>query len=123
MEICIDGEIINRRAVLAVVVNGTYVGGGMQFVPHSQVDDGLLDVFVVKEIGKLELLTVFPKVYKGKHVDHPAVEFFRGKEVTINSQRQMAKSYDGTVIGQSPVEVKLAKHKILALAPPNLSLK
>ena len=45
--------------------------------PHASLDDGLLDVVVIHEIGKLEFLRTFPKVFSGRHVEHPAVAVHR----------------------------------------------
>lgn len=117
LELYIDGKWITRKAVLVGVVNGPFTGGGMRFVPDAKIDDGFFDVFMVKDIGKIELLRVFPKVYKGTHTDHPAVEIIRCKEVKIKSKEPLTINYDGTVAGQTPMDIKIAEHKLRVLAP------
>ena len=51
----------------------------MKVVPDAQFDDGLVDVLILHEISTVEFLKVFPKVFKGAHVGHPAVEIIRGR--------------------------------------------
>ena len=64
-------------------------GGGMQIAPQAKIDDGMLDLVIVKEISRRALLAVFPKVYAGRHVGHPAVLFHRTRRVEITIDRPM----------------------------------
>ncbi len=78
----LDGETWQTEAMLVAVGNGSSYGGGMRVCPDARLDDGLLDVTVLGPISKLEFLRVFPTVYKGTHVDHPAVTVRRARQVS-----------------------------------------
>jgi diacylglycerol kinase (ATP) len=80
---CLDGEFIDVEATLVTVANGPSYGGGMKVCPDAKLDDGLFDVMVLGKVSRLELLKVFPKVYRGRHVGHPAVTFYRCREIEI----------------------------------------
>ena len=54
-----------------IVANGVWHGGGMMLAPDAQPDDGLFDVVLIGDVGKIDFLTTAPKIYKGKHVHHP----------------------------------------------------
>lgn len=82
----IDGVRRELEAMLVAVGNGPAYGGGMQVVPGAQFDDGLLDVLVLQRISIPEFLRVFPRVFTGRHVDHPAVEILRGRSVTLQAK-------------------------------------
>ena len=69
----LDGEVWSTAAMLVAVGNGPSYGGGMRVTPDARLDDGLLDVMVVEPISRAEFVRIFPKVYAGTHVDHPAV--------------------------------------------------
>jgi diacylglycerol kinase (ATP) len=84
-ELELDGRIITADAMLVAVGNGPSYGGGMQVCPDALMDDGLLDVLVVDKISILEFLKVFPKVYKGAHVNHPAVTIHRARTVRLST--------------------------------------
>ena len=67
----VDGTRHETRAMLVAVGNGPAYGGGMRVVPDASFDDGLLDVLILHEVSHAELLRVFPKVFKGAHVEPP----------------------------------------------------
>lgn len=56
------------RAV--VVANGRFFGGGFQIVPGAALDDGLLDLALIGDIGRLDLLRTVPSLYRGEHTGH-----------------------------------------------------
>lgn len=64
-------------------------GGGMQIAPQAKIDDGVLDLVIVREISRRALLAVFPKVYSGRHVGHPSCLFHRTRRVEITIDRPM----------------------------------
>jgi diacylglycerol kinase (ATP) len=101
-EATIDGEHRSFDAMLCAVANGPAFGGGMLIAPDAKVDDGYLDLFIVHAMSRLELLKVFPKVYTGGHVTHPAVEFVRAKSVKLSSGNMPVYS-DGEARGHSPL--------------------
>jgi diacylglycerol kinase (ATP) len=79
----LDGEFIDVEATLVTVANGPSYGGGMKVCPDAKLNDGLFDVMVLGKVSRIELLKVFPKVYSGRHVRHPAVTFYRCREIEI----------------------------------------
>ena len=100
-EIFLDDRTISTEAMLIAVANGRSYGGGMRVCPHADINDGLFDVMVLHPVSKLEFIKVFPRVFAGNHLTHPAVEIVRSKSVRIESK---AVAYaDGERIGQLPV--------------------
>ena len=79
----LDGVHIDVEATLVTVANGPSYGGGMKVCPDAKLNDGLFDVMVLGKVSRTELLKVFPKVYSGRHVGHPAVTFYRCREIEI----------------------------------------
>jgi diacylglycerol kinase (ATP) len=60
---------------------------------------------ILRPVSKLEFLKVFPKVYRGTHINHPQVEIIRGKTVEITAS---AIAYaDGERIGDLPLKASL----------------
>lgn len=100
-EITLDDRTISTEAMLIAVANGRSYGGGMLVCPNASINDGFFDVMVLHPISKFEFMKVFPQVFAGAHVSHPAVEIVRSKSVSIESK---AVAYaDGERIGQLPV--------------------
>jgi diacylglycerol kinase (ATP) len=109
-EIILDDEKTTVRAMLALVANGVTYGGGMKISPHSSYTDGELDLLYVEPVSRLTLLSIFPRVFYGTHIDHPKVRIVRSKEFTLHAA---TKAYaDGEFIGDLPVNVKVSPKAI-----------
>jgi YegS/Rv2252/BmrU family lipid kinase len=118
-ELVLDGRPVPMAGWLVAVANGPSYGGGMRVAPQASLDDGLLDVVVIQEIGKLEFLRTFPKVFSGRHVDHPAVTVHRAARVDLDADRPLAVYADGEPAGTLPAtfEVRPAAITVLAADP------
>jgi diacylglycerol kinase (ATP) len=98
----LDGESWKTEAMLVAVGNSPSYGGGMKVCPDADLHDGLLDVTVLGPISKPEFLRVFPTVYKGTHVNHPAVTVRRARSVALSSDGVTAYA-DGERVSVLPV--------------------
>ena len=114
--VTVDGVRHETRAMLVAVGNGPSYGGGMQVLPDAQMDDGLLDVLVLHEISTVEFLKVFPTVFKGAHVAHPAVQILRGREVRLEAAGIVAYA-DGERFAALPLTVEVVPGAVTVLAP------
>ena len=114
-EIVLDDRIISTQAMLIAVANGRSYGGGMLVCPRADISDGYFDVMVLHPVSKLEFIKVFPRVFKGTHITHPAVEIVRSKKVKITSE---AVAYaDGERIGQLPVSAQCMPGALMTWMP------
>ena len=103
-EITLDSRRITTEAMLIAVGNGRSYGGGMLVCPHAQINDGLFDVMILEPVSKVEFLKVFPKVFSGSHISHPAVKTYRTQKISISAD---AVAYaDGERIGRAPVSAE-----------------
>lgn len=101
----LDEIAFESGAMLVAIANGKSYGGGMLVCPEAKFTDGLFDVLILKPIPVKEFVRVFPRVFSGKHINHPAVEIRRCSKVTLSSK---AIAYaDGERIGELPIEVRL----------------
>ena len=106
----LDGELVDVQATLVTVANGPSYGGGMKVCPGATLTDGLFDVMVLGKVSRTELLKVFPKVYSGRHVGHPAVTFYRCREIEIiGSGSSFA---DGEPISTLPVSAECVSNAL-----------
>ena len=107
----VDGEPLESEAMLIAVANGSSYGGGMQVCPEASITDGLFDVMILAPVSKIEFLKVFPKVFSGKHITHPAVTIRRCREITIEAD---AIAYsDGERVGPLPITAKVVPKALL----------
>lgn len=106
-ELTIDGREREVDGMLVCIANGRAFGGGMQVAPDADVEDGLLDVVIVHDLPMHTFLAVFPKVFRGTHTSHPAVETIRGARVTIATDRIVTYA-DGERVAPLPLTVEAA---------------
>lgn len=105
-EIAVDG----RRAwsgplTAAVVANGPHYGGGMKIAPAAAPDDGRLDLVVLGDLGRAELLRWLPRVYTGAHLRHPRVVAMTGRTFAIRSATGLPVHLDGEAAPDTPVDI------------------
>ena len=87
-----EEEICSRLGLLA---NGRYFGGAMQAAPEAEIDDGLLDLLMLKEISVAKFLWHLPKIYKGTHLKIPEIFFQKVRKFTAESSEQVILDIDG----------------------------
>jgi len=112
----VDGVDKEFEAMLCVVSNTGVFGGGMLVVPNASVQDGELDVLLVKKMSRLKLVAIFPKVYKGTHITDPDVELFKARNISIAAAGMPIYS-DGEYVGQAPFEATVLKGSLRVIAP------
>ncbi len=79
--------------------NAPFLGGGMKMAPSADMSDGELDLVLVRRVPKAMLMRIFPRVYRGTHVDHPAVEIHRTRRVALALDRPKLLGCDGELAG------------------------
>jgi len=112
----IDGEQHRFDATMVAVGNGTSFGGGLRITEGALLDDGLLDVVIIKPMSRTMLLRTYPKLFKGTHVHHPGYQHHHAKTVTIAAPGITAYA-DGERIGPLPLTVEVAPLALRVLVP------
>ncbi|MFG3348819.1 diacylglycerol kinase [Streptomyces sp. NPDC048018] len=111
-----DGAETRVEATLVAVGNGTSYGGGMRICADARLDDGLLDVTVVGDCSRTELIRVFPRVYRGTHLDHPKITVHRVRSLTLDAHGITGYA-DGEPLGPLPLTVHCVPGALRVLAP------
>lgn len=101
--VAFDGHQLTQRAVFVTIANAKYFGGGLQITPMAAIDDGLLDLAIIGDLGKFELLGQVPRVYRGAHTNHPKFAHHRVRTVRIETATPARVQVDGELIGAAPV--------------------
>ncbi len=107
LKLNIDGQIWEGDALLVAVANAQCYGGGMKVAPQARVDDGLLDVVLVKSVSRIEFLRNLPRVFAGTHLEHPSVCAWKGTHVSIETLSASPVLIDGDICGQTPISVQV----------------
>lgn len=103
-EITIDDERINADVFSVNIGNGRYSGGGMSQTPDALPDDGLLDVTIINNMGKIEIIRNLKLLYDGTILSHPKIDGYRCRKMAVTSKSLLYADADGETLGHTPVE-------------------
>jgi len=82
-KLTLDDGVWESAGTLVAVANAPVFGGGVRIAPDALMDDGVLDVVVAGPFTKPGIVRIFPGMYAGRHVRHPAVQVFRTRTVLL----------------------------------------
>lgn len=118
IEYVVESDPVTKSgpALLVSVGNGRSYGGGMQVCATADPADGLLDVVWLDRLPRRTFLRVFPRVFRGTHLSHPAVQTWRTTLVSISAPGQIAYA-DGERVGPLPIEVRVVPDALRVKAP------
>ena len=84
MRVEVDGVLVHEGPVsLVVAANGRYFGAGMRVAPNARLDDGALELVLVRGLSAGTLLYNLPSLFAGRHGAHPAVSFHSARSVSV----------------------------------------
>jgi YegS/Rv2252/BmrU family lipid kinase len=116
LTLTVDGETSRKeRAMMVSVLNGKMYGAGMLAAPNADMDDGLLDVLVVKSMPKIKLASLISKINTGQHIDHPAVEMLKIRTFKIDATPTQPLNVDGDIRGATPAEIRVRPRALKVL--------
>jgi diacylglycerol kinase (ATP) len=84
--VTLDGVRREEPAIIVAVGNTASYGGGMRICPDADPTDGLLDVVIGQPMSRWTMMRIKPSLYDGTHVDHPLVDQYRARTVTIAAE-------------------------------------
>lgn len=111
-----DRDLVYEGSLaLAAVANGQFFGGGMQLAPMARIDDGKMDLVVIRGMSKLSLLINLARIYRGTHLTHPKISLHPVQEVRVSGKMPLLIELDGEVPGTTPVRYRLVPGAIKVL--------
>jgi YegS/Rv2252/BmrU family lipid kinase len=115
-----DDRVFHAPANMVVLANGQFFAGGMRVAPTASICDGLLEMYILADVGKRTLLTsLLPRVYRGKHVGQHGVLHIRAGSATILCPAGMLMEMDGEQIGRSPIQVDVLPRVLPVVGDPD----
>jgi len=106
-DITIDGRKSTSKIFSINVGNGRYCGGGMRQTPDALPDDGLLDITVIRDMGRFEIIKSLKLLYDGTILSHPKVDGYRGNNLAVSSESLLYLEADGESLGHTPAEFSI----------------
>lgn len=112
-----DGGVVEGRALAVAAANTPTYGGGFRIAPDAEIDDGCLDVCVVRDMPKWRAVRLFPLIFSGRHLDLPEVTMLRTQELRLTTEPDLALEADGEALSETPVHYRV-RHAVLPVIIP-----
>jgi diacylglycerol kinase (ATP) len=107
---------LREPAFMIAVANTPSYGGGMQIAPRAEMDDGKLEVCLVRATSRLRLLRLFPMVFRGAHLNLREVAYFQSEGLRISTARPSAVYADGEFVYETPIEIGVKRQVLRVIS-------
>jgi diacylglycerol kinase family enzyme len=105
--VTVDGEEHTHRGYTVVAANSAYYGSGRIIAPDARIDDGLLEVVMIRHAPRRLFFTLMNELTTGAHIHRPEVRTLRGREIRIEAEQPVPYGTDGEVDAVLPVTAKV----------------
>lgn len=117
-----NGIKVQENVFLFVVANSSYVGGFSNILPKAKINDGLLDVLIIKKPDIVDILPLMMQIRMNTHIQHPKVSYFQTQKISISCVDESIKfqyDYDGELGGVLPIKAEVIPKAIKLVVPEN----
>jgi diacylglycerol kinase (ATP) len=114
--VTVDGETREERGYTVVAANSGFYGYGLHVAPDAAVDDGLLDVVIIRHAPRRRFFAVMRELPHGTHVRRPEVEVLRGREIRVEADREIPFGGDGELLGTLPATIRVLPGALRVIA-------
>lgn len=114
-----DGELLCEEGQYAIIGNCRYSAGVFPATPEAKIDDGLLDICILRNLNALRLIGLLPTVWNGRHIHRKDVVYkqFESLEITPLSDERVPFQVDGDPGGQLPVTIGVEPKAVRVITP------
>ena len=103
-----DDKKIEDEFTFIIACNSMHVGKGMKMAPKARLDDGLIDLIVIRAgASRTRLLQVLPKLFDGSHINEPEVEYIQTSKFSLIPETDEILNIDGEIMGSTPIKVEM----------------
>ena len=103
----LDKEVIKENFIFIIGCNTIHTGKAMKMAPLAQLNDGKIDLIIVRKTSRINLLKLFPKLFSGDHIKSPLVEYRQVQNFSISLEETNDLTIDGEIIGTTPLNVQM----------------
>lgn len=117
----LDGQVVDARQTMICIANGRWYGGGFYACPDAELDDGLLDVLLVKKMSRFTVGRMVGKYRAGKYREIPQyISHYRCKKIAIQCDRPSDINLDGELLMGAEVTFEVLPKALRFICPEGL---
>ena len=131
MEIMVDGQTLHGKYMMTAICNGRLYGGGYSAAPYAMMDDGLLDVVLVKKMPRIKIPTMLGVYKDGRHLTaegavipalQPYMQTFHAKDVRLRvlDDQPLIVTLDGECAPRKELEARVVPQCLSIILPKTI---
>jgi diacylglycerol kinase (ATP) len=124
-EVTGEGGQYDFAGYAVVVANSAFFGAGMMVCPPACIDDGVLDLVLMRNGPKLAFVRALAKIKDGSHTTLAEVSLERATELTLTVDRAIPVAADGETLpfaaplpARTPLRIRVLPAVLTVIAPP-----
>ncbi|WP_129738023.1 diacylglycerol/lipid kinase family protein [Massilimicrobiota timonensis] len=117
LKITADDQTFEEDAKLFIITNTSQVGGFKDITPHANVQDGQLDLLIIKNCSTTDLISLFKDYKLNNHEKSPFITYVQAKELTIACDKDIIYDVDGEKGTTFPIHVSVKKQSLCVIIP------
>ena len=106
--------------LFVAVANASRYGHGFKVAPKARLDDGQLDICLVRRMNKVKVVCCLPSIYFGAHLRLREVSYFQAPSATLSTHPELELYADGEYICDTPVEISVVPRGLKVISPKYL---
>lgn len=115
------GKTFSEDVFLFVIANSRSVGGFSRIAPSAMINDGKLDLCIIKKVEPLDIIPLALKIQTGNHINSPLISYYQSAFIKIEPASACAENfpvdYDGENGGTVPIDISTCKEAIHLIVP------
>ena len=90
-----DGKVMEKEAFLIAFANATQYGNNVYIAPQADIQDGKLDICIIKNLPKIQMPKLFFQIFNRSLPQNPYVEFYKASSIKISFDKAIPAHIDG----------------------------
>ena len=112
-----DVNVIKEEAKMFMITNTNRVGGFENIICLTYIQDGLLDLIIIKKCSLTDLVALSKDYILKKHANSPFISYYQAKKIEISSKQDVIIDIDGEEGSLLPVTIQVIHKAINILIP------
>jgi diacylglycerol kinase (ATP) len=114
----LDGRRVRGRVLMAVVGNSQLYGGALKFTHQALVDDGLLDICIIRGRSMLKAPLRLWSIVTRRHAHDERIDYYQAQQVKFLCRRPVPVQIDGDYLGTTPLRLDIVPKGLWVMVPP-----
>jgi diacylglycerol kinase (ATP) len=107
-----NDKIYDEKFIFILGSMTKFTGSAMKMAPKAKLDDGLIDIVILRDTSRKKILNLFPKIFSGDHIYSDIIEYRQVESYSIIPDEHDPMNLDGETIGSTPINLKVLRESL-----------